>query len=173
MVAFAVQFVIIINTMSKTTNAELSVSQFCDQVPPYLICAICQSVATNPVEHNVCDTVFCRGCYDRCSNSTCPTCQQSMHNARKNANRHILSIYNALTVKCKHSTDCLFKLEDIHLHDETCMYAQVHCPNDRCIFNIAQRLMRKDLSEHSKCCEYRQISCKDCALLIKIGRAHV
>ncbi len=133
--------------------------RFVEKPPEWLVCAVCQALAHNPVQANCCGKIYCSQCIERWKtrSNSCPTCRRTELSEPpfnvsedKNARQQIIS----LTVYCpKWKEGCNKKMElsevESHFTSNNCFLLQpVECEYKR--FGCAIVLPRKDMAEHLK-----------------------
>ena len=156
---------------------------FVERSPEWLICAVCQALAHDPVQANCCGNVYCTRCIERWKSrsNSCPTCRSTEQSERpfnvfrdRNAHRHISS----LTVYCPNWKDGCSKtmdLSDVEKHlssDNGCSFHVVECGN-KCGHKERRATVKKHMTK--ECC-LRCEKCKYCPLVsthVEVTGAHL
>jgi hypothetical protein len=100
---------------------------FVDEVPDHFLCAICQDVVKDPIEHMDCDKVFCGPCLERCRD--CPICRQPLENKTRGMHRFAKEAYEKLAIRCINA-GCgeTFPWPKKAQHEDVCAFApKVKC----------------------------------------------
>ena len=145
---------------------------FVEKPLEWLVCAVCQSVALDPVQANCCGKIYCAQCIERwkTKSNSCPTCRSTKLSSPpfnvfqdRNAHQHITS----LVVYCPNQCDgCsktveLSQLENHLTSDNGCLFQVVECGN-----KCGRSMHRLCLSEHMTTeCHLRNEKCRYCPLV--------
>jgi hypothetical protein len=132
---------------------------FLSKVPDYLICPICLLVASEPIEHTGCESIYCQACVSTLK--TCPTCRKATAvTDYKKLNRHLFCAYKELKMKCYNYPACTatFTVEGAAKHLTECVYAEVGCQNVGC--NC--RIQKVKMPDHILTCPHRIVNCEYC-----------
>ncbi|XP_025115134.1 E3 ubiquitin-protein ligase TRAF7-like isoform X2 [Pomacea canaliculata] len=137
------------------------ITKFVEEVSPYLRCPVCQKVYRDPVISK-CGHTFCRQCVS--SITHCPVDTVQCDNTQLVVNRLVVGQIESLQIYCKHgvikkngeliadSTGCpeITTLGDRAVHEGSCPYAYVSCPNGA----NCGRIRHKDLDLHLTQCTF-------------------
>ena len=145
---------------------------FVERPPEWLICAVCQALAHDPVQANCCGKIYCTRCIKRWKtrSNSCPTCRSTEQSdppfnvfRDRNARQHITS----LTVYCPNWRDGCGKemdLSEVENHltsDNGCSFQIVECGN-----KCGQKERRATVKKHmTNECRLRRRKCQYCPLV--------
>lgn len=141
-------------------------------------CSICYGVLSNPKVCK-CGNSFCHDCMVKClkDKGKCPICEKRQEIDNLYPNLIVKKIINSKDVTCSNKAigglggstsnnsriigcDWIGKLDRRNAHlAEECLYAEVKCTSQGCIFTDKRYKMEK----HQKRCEYRYVTCKACS----------
>ena len=146
---------------------------FVERPPEWLICAVCQALAHDPVQANCCGKIYCTRCIEKWKtrSNSCPTCRSTEQSKRpfkvfedRNAHQRITS----LTVYCPNQCDGCDKIVDLsevenHLtSNHGCLFHVVECGN-KCGH---PRAWRSCIAQHmTNECRLRRQRCRYCPLV--------
>lgn len=134
--------------------------------PHYLNCPICLELAKDPVEHFVCDGIFCRECLSQ--TNRCPMCRDLLTDRNvKRLNRHLKNdIYDEIQIRCpNYSRGChqICTLTNCSIHRDTCSFELIKCGIGGC----QEEQLRAGMALHQQFCPNRSIQCPYCTTSIK------
>ena len=155
----------------------MDVNRFISDVPNYFTCTICQGIVINPVEHTLCDAIFCEKCIRfsieeaGLSSGSCPNCQSvidyspsiassTYSSTLRPLNRHLKCIYDELILRCQFYPRCdtMYTLAENGIHTSECDFVKVQCAYQGCIYEGE----RHTLAAHVKDCPFRPVFCQYC-----------
>jgi hypothetical protein len=123
-------------------------------------CKICFQILLIPVDCDNCRYSFCHDCINllKSENKPCPFgCNLQNYNTNTSS-VGIKSILSGLTFKCRNpECETPIPYNDILIHDKTCTYRRVYCPNCK------EQIKSFELESHVKDnCKYRTRKCDNC-----------
>ena len=145
---------------------------FVERPPEWLICAVCQALAHDPVQANCCGKIYCTRCIEKWKtrSNSCPTCRSTEQSdppfnvfPDKNARQRISS----LAVYCPNWTsgcDKKIGLTNVGKHltsDDGCPDQLVDCGN-KCGHKESRATVNKHMT--NECC-LRRLQCRYCPLV--------
>ena len=141
---------------------------FVERPPEWLICAVCQALAHNPVQANCCGTIYCTRCIEKWKirSNSCPTCRSTEQSERPFSvfedRRAYRDVHNLLV----HCPTCGKKMElsalENHLaSDNGCPDQVVECGN-KCGHKERRAAVKKHMTNE---CRLRLERCKYCPLV--------
>ena len=145
---------------------------FVERPHEWLICAVCQALAHDPVQANCCGKIYCTRCIERWKtrSNSCPTCRSTEQSdppfnvfRDRNARQRITS----LTVYCPNWKDGCGKMMDLsdtenHLvSDNGCPFHVVECGN-KCGHKERRATLNKHMTNE---CRLRHQKCQYCPLV--------
>ena len=139
---------------------------FVERPPEWLICAVCQELAQDPMQANCCGKIYCTRCIESwmTNSKSCPTCRSTKYSDRpfnvfqdRNAHQRITS----LAIYCPNQCDgCsktveLSELENHLSSDNGCLFQVMECGN-----KCGHWARRSSITEHMTTeCKLRSESC--------------
>ena len=132
---------------------------FVERPPEWLVCAVCQTLAHDPVQANCCGNIYCSQCIERWKtrSNSCPTCRSTEQSdpafnifRDKSAQQRIISLF-VYCPEWKEGCDKKMELSEVksHFTSNNCfLFQHVECEYKR--FGCAIVLPRKDMAEHLK-----------------------
>ena len=145
---------------------------FVERPPEWLICAVCQALAHDPVQANCCGKIYCTRCIERWKtrSNSCPTCRSTEQLdppfnvfRDRNARQHITN----LTVYCPNWRDDCSKevdLSEVENHltsDNGCSFQIVECGN-KCGQKERRAIVKTHMTNE---CRLRRQKCQYCPLV--------
>ena len=129
-------------------------------------CKICSQILHDPVQCQSNEHYFCRTCITSSlrNSKRCPDCMDHLTiETLRPPSRIVANVVSKLKKpRCRHaSRGCTenIEVEDVFLHEQTCGYAPVVCPNEGCNYTVN----RRDQESHkTKQCKFRKITCESC-----------
>ena len=135
-------------------------SLFISKYPDRFECPICLGFVQDPIEHVLCDQIFCRGCLKK--TRLCPTCRGDLGSLNiKSLNRYLRQDYSEIKLRCcNHSQGCteICTMGNIQEHLRRCSFELVKCRH----FGCQTQLKKRDMREHDKECLFRLVDCSYC-----------
>lgn len=151
------------------TVPELTLEDYDPKPDEELICVICHSVLSEPVECH-CRHVFCRRCISEWvrKNNSCPVCRKRAVSAFMPTLPLVQNMVNRLKVKCRNSgCDARVPAESFANHVNSCEFHEVGCPHEAC----EHRCARRELESHVRQCPLREVTCEQgCGLVLTRDR---
>ena len=149
--------------------AVLEPSRFVGEVPPDLLCHICQQVLSEPLE-TPCQHAFCADCIRQWLNKTasCPVDRKPVTIPQLNPlHRVVRSLLDQLIIKCdfvERGCTHTMRLETRRSHVLTCGYGDGLCGYRECALNEHKTaeeygLLKKDVAAHETTCNFRLVVC--------------
>ncbi|XP_052817878.1 RING finger protein 151-like [Mya arenaria] len=142
--------------------------RFLSPVNDALTCCICRDVLEDPVQAP-CEHAYCRSCIEAwlVHETTCPEDRRPLSiSSLRPLFRYMRNDLNRLQLRCRNRAyGCEHDgvLEFMQSHESTCTFERLKCPNERCTFFAARRVV----DDHVRCCEYSRKECPNgCGLLI-------
>ena len=133
--------------------------QFVERPPEWLIRAVCQSLAHDPVLAKRCGNIYCSRCIEETRSNSCPICRSTEQPdpvfRDQNACRNVL----CLSVYCPNSCGKKMELADVEDHltsDNGCPDQVVECSN-KCGHKERRATVKKHMTTE---CRLRQEKCK-------------
>ena len=142
---------------------------FVERPPEWLICAVCQALAHDPVQANCCGNIYCTQCIERWKtrSNSCPTCRSTKQSdppfsvfPDKRAYRDVRN----LLLYCPNTCGKKMELSAVENHltsDSGCPDQVVECGN-----KCGQKERRATVKKHmTNECRLRREKCKYCSLV--------
>ena len=142
---------------------------FVERPPEWLVCAVCQALAHDPVQANCCGNIYCSRCIARwmTRSNSCPTCRSTQQSKRpfsvfedRRAYRDVCN----LLVHCPNTCGKKMELSAVENHltsDNGCPDQVVECGN-KCGHKERRATVKKHMTTE---CRLRQEKCKYCHLV--------
>jgi hypothetical protein len=123
-------------------------------------CGICFQILLNPVDCNECQHSFCHGCinYLKSEGISCPYGCDLKNFHANTSSLGIKNILSMLRFKCI-NPECQESIlyDDVILHDQTCQYKPVYCPN--CKAQVLSGSLESHIKDN---CDSRTAKCEHC-----------
>ena len=141
----------------------------CGEPPEWLVCAVCQALAHDPVQANCCGNIYCTQCIERwkARSNSCPTCRSTEQSDPPFSvfpdKRAYRDVHNLL-VYCPNTCGKKMELSAVENHltsDNGCPDQVVECGN-----KCGHKDMRATVKKHmTNKCFLRHERCKYCPLV--------
>ena len=131
-------------------------------------CKICHEILHDPVQCQNNEDYFCRKCIAKHleNSQTCPLCFNRLTiETIRPPSRIIANVVSNLNTprRCNYASrgcDANITVKELLMHEQTCAYAPVPCPNEGCEETVSRRDKEVHKTEE---CKFRKIICESCA----------